>query len=160
MIRLATQEDTKRIGELWLEMVNYHQQFDDTMFQASEQGAKVYQDSVESRLNDSETRVLVAEKNGEVVGYVLGMLVSINAAMFVREQSGFLADIYVAEAYRRQGIGRALVERLVLWFHSQNITYYEWHVSSKNQDAVHFWESVGGETTMLRMRAKIQGGNE
>lgn len=155
MIRLATTDDAQQIGELWLEMINYHRQFDEIMFQASDDGATYYQHSVESRLSDPQTRVLVAEMNGEVVGYVLGMVVNITPEMFVPIRSGFLADICVTADYRRQGIGRELVERLVLWFQSLHITYFEWHVSEKNQDAVKFWKSIGGETTMLRMRTKL-----
>lgn len=155
MIRLATTDDAKRIGELWLEMVNYHQQFDELMFRASEHGAEFYETSILSRLPDPQTRVLVADVDGEVVGYVLGMLVNITPEMFAPIRSGFLADISVTEAYRRQGIGRELVERLVLWFQSQDVTYFEWHVSEKNQNAVKFWKSIGGETIMLRMRTNI-----
>ena len=155
MIRLATTNDAKRIGELWLEMVNFHQQFDAVLFQASENGAEFYESSVLSRLSDSQTRVLVAEVDGEVVGYVLGMLVNITPEMFAPIRSGFLADISVNAEFRRQGIGRELVERLVLWFQSQNVAYFEWHVSEKNQNAVKFWKSIGGETTMLRMRTNI-----
>ncbi len=159
MIRLANTDDAKRIGELWLEMVAYHRQFDAIMFNASEQGAKFYQESIISRLNDPNTRVLVAEEDSKVVGYVLGMIVDIVAEVFQPVRSGFLADIYVHSDYRRNGIGRELVERLVLWFQSNEITYYEWHVAEKNRDAVQFWQSMGGETTMLRMRAKIEGDN-
>ncbi len=155
MIRLATSGDAKRIGELWLEMVNFHQQFDEMMFKASENGAEFYESSVLSRLHDKQTRILVAEVDGEVVGYVLGMLVNITPEMFAPVRSGFLADISVTDAYRRQGIGRDLVERLALWFQSQNVTYFEWHVSEKNHAAVEFWKSIGGETTMLRMRTNI-----
>lgn len=160
MIRLATQQDTQRIGELWLEMVNFHRQFDETMFQASEKGAEYYRRSIADRLADPQTRVLVAEIDGQVIGYVLGMIVNITPQMFVPVSSGFLADIYVMEAYRKQGIGRELVERLVLWFQSHDVKYFEWHVSKKNQDAVEFWKSIGGEITMLRMRAMIQGEDE
>lgn len=157
MIRLATQQDIQQIGELWLEMVDYHQQFDDTMYRASEKGSDYYAQSIMSRLSDPQTRVLVAEIDGEVVAYVLGMIVDIIPQMFVQQKSGFLADIYVKEAHRHQGIGRELVERLMLWFQSQEVNYFEWHVSSKNQDAVKFWQSIGGQTTMYRMRAMIQG---
>ncbi len=160
MIRLARQDDTQRISELWLEMVNYHQQFDDMMFNASEQGAEFYQQSISNRLNDTNMRVLVAEVDGEVIGYVLGMIADIMAEVFLPIRSGFLADIYVKDSYRHQGIGKELVERLVLWFQSENIDYFEWHVSSKNTDAIEFWKSIGGETTMLRMRARIQGDDE
>jgi ribosomal protein S18 acetylase RimI-like enzyme len=155
MIRLATNDDAQRIGELWLEMVIYHQQFDAVMFRASENGAEYYQRSVLSRLPDPQTRVLVSEVDGKVVGYVLWMIVNITPEMFVPIRSGFLADICVTANYRRHGIGRELVERLVLWFQSQEIPYFEWHVSEKNQNAVRFWKSIGGETTMLRMRTNI-----
>ena len=155
MIRLATADDAQRIGELWLEMVHYHEQFDAIMFQPSENGAEFYERSILSRLPDPQTRILVAEVDGEVVGYVLGMLVNITPEMFAPIRSGFLADISVTEAYRKQGIGRELVERLVLWFQSQDVAYFEWHVAEKNQVAVKFWKSIGGETTMLRMRTNI-----
>lgn len=157
MIRLATQQDTKRISELWLEMVTYHQQFDPQMFRASEKGADYYRQNIMSRLSDSQTRILVVEENREVVGYVLGMIVNITPEMFAPIQSGFLADIFIEEDFRRQGLGRELVERLVLWFQAHNVDYFEWHVSKRNVEAVKFWESIGGETTMLRMRARIQG---
>lgn len=155
MIRLATRDDAQRIGDLWLEMVNYHQQFDKIMFQPSAKGNEYYERSVSSRLSDPQTRVLVAEVDGEVVGYVLGMIVDITPEMFVPVRSGFLADICVTADYRRQGIGRELVERFVLWLQSQDIQSFEWHVSEKNQNAVKFWKSIGGETTMLRMRTHI-----
>jgi len=159
MIRLATKEDTQRIGEMWLEMVNHHRQFDAIMFNASEKGAEFYQQNIANRLNDPNTRVLIAEEDGQVVGYVLGMIADIMAEVFMPVRSGFLADIYVMPEYRRQGIGKDLVERLILWFQSKDIKYYEWHVAQKNQNAVKFWQAMGGEITMLRMRAKIEGDN-
>jgi diamine N-acetyltransferase len=155
MIRLATKDDAQRIGELWLEMVKYHQEFDKIMFQPSENGNDYYERSVFSRLSDPQTRVLVADVDGKVVGYVLGMIVDITPEMFTPIRSGFLADICVRADYRRQGIGRELVERFVLWLQSQDISYFEWHVSEKNLNAIKFWKSIGGETTMLRMRTHI-----
>lgn len=160
MIRLATKDDSRRIGELWLEMITFHQQFDDLMFNASENGAEYYQQSIYHRLDDLNTRVLVAEIDGVVVGYVLGMIADITVEFFLPLRSGFLADIYVQEDFRNQGIGKALVERLALWFQSQDIKHFEWHVASRNKAAIRFWESIGGQTTMLRMRTTIQGDKE
>ena len=77
--------------------------------------------------------------------------------MFEPLRCGLLADIYVAEAYRRRGLGRALVERLCLWFRDQKVAHFEWHVSAKNHEALEFWNDFGGEITILRMRAQIPG---
>lgn len=159
MIRLAKKTDTQRIGELWLAMVDYHESLGSGMPQASENGAKYYEQGIISRLHDPMTRILVAEVDGEVVGYVLGMIVDLVPDMFKPVKSGFLADIFVMANHRRMGVGRQLVERLMMWFHAHDITYFEWHVASRNLDAVAFWESIGGQSTMLRMRLDIEGDN-
>ena len=83
------------------------------------------------------------KKMGEVVGYVLGMIADIMAEVFQPIRSGFLADIYVQEDYRRHGIGKELVERLILWFQSKDITYYEWHVAQKTKMLWNFWRNDG-----------------
>ena len=155
MIRLATYEDAATIGQLWLQMIQYHRLLDTAMPEASVDGALQYQRRIESRLTDSSTRILVAEIDGEVIGYVLGMVVDLVPEMFTAMYGGFIADIYVSTDYRRRGIARALVERMALWFLSKGITYFEWHVAYTNKDAVAFWEAIGGRTVMLRMRTDI-----
>lgn len=157
MIRLAREDDAERIGELWLEMIEYHRGFDERMFRASTKGGSIYSENIQNRLSDKRTRVLVAEVRGEIVGYALGMILDVPPELFMPMHSGFVADIYVAEAHRRQNYGRRLVERLVLWFESQDVQYFEWHVTAKNHIARKFWEAIGGQATMLRMRAEIQG---
>lgn len=157
MIRLAQEKDAGRIGELWEAMVRYHAQFDAATFRAAENGAGLYSLSVLDRLHDPTARILVAEEGDDIVGYVSGIIADITTEMFEPLRCGLLADIYVAEAHRRRGLGRQLVERLCLWFRDQNVAHFEWHVSAKNQEAVAFWNAFGGEITILRMRAQIPG---
>lgn len=157
MIRLARADDAERIGELWLEMIEYHRRFDEKMFRVSDKGGARYSENIQNRLSDKRTRALVAEARGEIVGYALGMILDVTTELFMPMQSGFVADIYVVEAHRRQNYGRQLVERLVLWFESQDVQYFEWHVTAQNHIARKFWEAIGGQITMLRMRAEIQG---
>ncbi len=156
MIRLAREDDVERIGELWLELVEHHRGFDESMFRASAEGPALYSQNIHSRLSDKLARVLVAEAQGEIVGYALGMILDVTTELFMPMRVGFVADIYVVKAHRRQGKGRQLVERLVLWFASQDVHCFEWHVTASNHKALKFWEAVGGEITMLRMRAEIR----
>ncbi len=157
MIRLAEANDAARIGEMWAEMVQHHAEFDPATFRATENGADLYAQSIRDRLGDPTARVLVAENGGEVVGYVSGIIADITTELFLPLRCGFLADIYVSQAYRRKGLGRELVERLCLWFRDQEVAHYEWHVSAKNRAALAFWRALGGETTILRMRAPAPG---
>jgi GNAT superfamily N-acetyltransferase len=155
MIRLAVESDAQRIGEMWAEMVSYHARFDAATFKAAENGAELYGRRIRDRLFDRQARVLVAEEDGVIVAYVSGMIADITTEMFQPLRSGLLADIYVSEPYRRLGVGRNLVERLCLWFRDQGVSHFEWHVSAENSVALAFWEAIGGETTILRMRANV-----
>lgn len=160
MIRLAVADDAERIGMLWAEMAAYHARFDPLMFRPAENGAALYARNFVDRLGDPQARVLVAEREGEIVAYVSGMIADITTDIFQPLRCGLLADIYVSEAQRGRGLGRQLVERLTLWFRAQHVNHFEWHVSAKNVTARAFWESLGGEITILRMRAKVPGGDE
>ena len=157
MIRLADERDAEVIGQLWEQMVRYHAQYDPLTFRAAEDGAAMYARGICDRLQDPMARVLVAEIDGGVRGYVSGVIADITTEMFLPLRCGFLADIFVAAAYRRRGLGRDLVERLCLWFRAQDVAHFEWQVSASNRAALEFWRSIGGETTIVRMRAPIKG---
>lgn len=155
MIRLAEAADAERIGDLWAEMVAYHAALDPETFRPAEYGAERYARSVLDRLRDSDARVLAAEIDGAVVGYVNGVIADITNDLFLPLRCGLLADIYVQAPFRRRGLGRQLVERLMTWFRARGVNHFEWHVSAGNHEALAFWRAIGGETTMLRMRASI-----
>ena len=155
MIRLAEAKDAERIGELWAEMVRYHAAIDPLTFRPAAKGAELYARSILDRLSDDDARVLVAEIDGAVVGYVNGIIADITTEMFQPLRCGLLADIYLEADFRRRGLGLQLVERLTLWFRSRGALHFEWHVSAGNREALAFWKAIGGETTVLRMRAPI-----
>lgn len=155
MIRSAVASDAVAIGKLWEKLVAFHREIDADMPRSTLQGASLYARSLSDRLNDSHTRVLVAEEDGRIVGYVLGVMVDLMPEMFEQEAGGFLADIFVEEAYRGQGVGRALVEGLIDWFREKGLKHYEWHVAATNGSAIAFWEQLGGRPWQIRMRADI-----
>jgi len=155
MIRLAQASDVERIGLLWSEMIALHAELDARAFRPAAGGAELYARSILDRLDDPQARVLVVELEGDVVGYVSGIIADITTEMFMPLRCGLLADIYLQAGYRRRGIGRQLVERLAIWFRAQGVGHFEWQVSASNRPALAFWQSLGGKTTMLRMRAAI-----
>lgn len=155
MIRLAGHADAERIGELWAEMVAHHAILDPLTFRPTEAGADLYARGIVDRLTDADARVLVSEDEREIVGFANGVIADITSEMFEPLRCGFLADIYVQTDYRRRGFGAKMVERMMIWFRSRGARQFEWHVSARNREALAFWHSFGGETTMLRMRALI-----
>jgi ribosomal protein S18 acetylase RimI-like enzyme len=156
VIRPAAAEDAEAIGQLWTELVTYHRRLDGRLPRATENGAELYARRVIDRLGDDYTRVLVVENDdGEVIGFAIGVIVDLVPEMFAGESGGFLADIFVAEDYRRGGVGRRLVDALADWFRSRGVEYMEWYVASENQAGRDFWASLGGRDVMVRMRISL-----
>ena len=155
-IRLATEDDVPAIGQMWEKLAQFHNMLDSALPPAARGGGKVYARRLVSRLSDTQTRVIVAEDDGVLVGYALAVIIDVIPDMFVQENSGFLADIYVDDAFRRKGVGRALVDAVKVWLLENSIRTFEWYVAEHNTVGKRFWESVGGRRVMVRMRAETE----
>ncbi len=155
MIRPATYDDAEAIARLWEELVNYHCALDSALPRKSPNGKQIYAQRIVDRLDDIQTCTLVAEEDRQIVGYAVGVVIDLVPDMFIQETAGFIADIYVSPEYRKHGVGRALVETLIIWFRGEGIKHFEWSVAAKNHTGHEFWSAVGGRDVMIRMRAKI-----
>ena len=82
--------------------------------------------------------VFVAEAQGGLVG-------RLSVARDVHPASRHVADLglMVASSHRRQGIGRALLERTVEWARGNSVSKLELHVFAHNRPAIALYESVG-----------------
>ncbi len=156
IIRTIQSEDAPTIGELWEKLVAYHGDLDPDLPRSTRDGAQLYAQRIRGKIGDSHTRIFVAEVNGQVIGFVLGVIVDLVPEMFTSETGGFLADIYVEEAYRRNGVGRKLVQALADWFRSRGVTYLELYVANSNTDGRAFWSSLGGRDMMRRVRVPLK----
>lgn len=157
-IRPATPEDTRTIGQMWMQLVQYHNNISHDLPHAAPNGAAMYARRLASRLNDSHTCILVADNDSALVGFVFGVIVDMVPEMFVEETAGFLADIYVEPTYRGQGVGRALVDELSAWFRARGVQYMEWYVAHNNIDGRAFWKAIGGREVITRMRVNLDNG--
>jgi GNAT superfamily N-acetyltransferase len=156
IIRQAAPADSERIGELWLELVEFHRQLDENMPIPAKDGHHRYAQRIRYGLNDSYQRILVAEEHGELIGFVTGMVVDIVPEMFVDERAGMIGDIYVMAETRGKGIGKALMQVMKDWFKLRGVTYYEWSVATANHSGIRFWqETMRGTPIMVRMRAAL-----
>jgi ribosomal protein S18 acetylase RimI-like enzyme len=154
-IRFVETADAPTIAALWTDLVAYHQSLDSALPTSAPNGAGRYAKRLLQHLDDNNTCALVAEVDGKIIGYVLGMIVDLLPDIFAEQPGGFLADIYVEAAYRRKGVGRALVRELQDWFREKGVTHFDWHVAAQNADGLAFWRSVGGREVMIRMRAQL-----
>lgn len=156
VVRPAAVTDAEAIGQLWEQLVTYHRTLDPALPRASENGADLYARRIRDKVGDSHTRTFVAESNGRIIGFVLGVIVDLVPEMFASETGGFLADIYVEPNYRRSGVGRALVKALSDWFQSRGVDYLELYVANSNTEGRAFWAALGGRDMMRRIRVPLE----
>ena len=84
-------------------------------------------------LRNSDT-CLVAEKNGEIIGVVLGGQDG---------RRGYIYHLAVAEAHRRRGVGSQLAERCLAAMKEAGITKTALLVFKRNEAGNAFWERQG-----------------
>jgi GNAT superfamily N-acetyltransferase len=83
---------------------------------------------------------LVAEVDGPVVAFALFFT---NFSTFLARPGLYLEDLYVQPAFRRHGIGRALLKRLGSLAVERGCGRFEWSVLDWNENAIRFYEGLG-----------------
>lgn len=156
-IRPARRDEVGEIAALWAELVAHHQTIDPRLPVAAPDGDERYAYALYEHIDHPRRRILVAvNTQGELMGYVFGLITTLVPPVFIAEQTGLVADMYVRPAYRRQGVGRALYETICVWFRAAGVSTVEWDVAAKNEAAQAFWQSVGGDDIMVRMRTNLR----
>lgn len=91
-------------------------------------------------LKDPSGTVLVAESDGGVVGMAT-MQRLISTAM--GEYVGLIEDVIVDEAYRKRGIGKALLEALIAESAARGYARLALGADRRNTNAIDFYRSRG-----------------
>lgn len=93
------------------------------------------QELLQTQLKDEQHEFLAAlDASGRVIGYV-GM-------MFVLDE-GYISNVAVDEAFRRQGIADALIERLCLICREHGLSFVSLEVRAGNAPAVALYQKHG-----------------
>jgi ribosomal protein S18 acetylase RimI-like enzyme len=69
---------------------------------------------------------------------------------------GYVSDLYVEPSRRREGIGRALLESVRLWFGERQIAELHLQVYVRNEKGLGFWKSQGFEAFFQRMVLRVE----
>jgi ribosomal-protein-alanine N-acetyltransferase len=77
---------------------------------------------------------LVAKLDKEIVGYAIGEK---------SKDSGLIVSVAVKKEWRRRGIGRRLVEKLLENFKKEGMKIVFLHVREENRDAINFYQALG-----------------
>ncbi|MGE4488055.1 MAG: GNAT family N-acetyltransferase [Kiritimatiellales bacterium] len=104
-------------------------------------------------LDSSKAGIWVAERRGRLVGMVTVQLMVSTAE---GGYSGLLEDLVVSSAYRRRGLGRALLNAAVKWAREQGATRIQLLADARNVPAIIFYRKLDWrQTNMIALRRSI-----
>jgi GNAT superfamily N-acetyltransferase len=155
VVRRATDADSPALGRLGGMLMRLHHAFDPQRFIApgtDPEGG--YEWFLRTQLNEVDAVVLVAEKDGAVVGYVFAALEPMSWKE-LREACGFIHDIAVDEVGRRSGVATALMEAAIEWLRSHGAPRVVLGTAERNPAAHRLFEKLGFRRTMIEMTKEI-----
>ena len=154
-IRPAEARDTEALGKLGAALMRTHYEFDRTRFlephQGSEQG---YGHFLRSQMNDEDCAVFVADRDGQVVGYVYAAVEPLSWKD-LRDECGFIHDLLVDPTERGAGIGRELLDHAIAWLRDRGMPRVVLSTAAQNAGAQRLFAHRGFRPTMIEMTLEV-----
>jgi ribosomal protein S18 acetylase RimI-like enzyme len=150
-VRRAAAADLPWIGRLGARLLEEHYAFDSRRFLAPGQWTPAdYASFIGAQLDDPDSTVLVAEDDGEVIGYAYAVVAGYDY-MALRGPAGILHDLIVDPRYRGRRAGRLLVDAILADLGSRGVPRVVLSAAERNEPAQRFFASLGFRRTMIEM---------
>ena len=155
LIRPATPADLTAVGRLGALLVRVHHDFDPKRFiAATSQTEQRYGSFLGTQLADPNVIILVAERDGEVLGYTYAGVEG-NDYMALRGPAGVVYDIVVDPAHRRQGVGRMLLDATLEALKARGAPRVLLSTAERNTEAQRLFDRAGFRRTMIEMTREL-----
>ena len=148
-IRRAFETEIETLLDFEQEIIAVERPFDNTL----KEGEIHYYDLIEL-IGAEKAEVLVAVVNNEIVGS--GYAKTLPAEPFQKyTEYAYLGFMYVKPEFRGQGINQKILNGLIDWAKSQNLTEIRLEVYDKNTRAKNSYLKAGFKPNLLEMRLEI-----
>ena len=155
LIRPATPADAAILGDLGALLVRSHHEFDPQRFMRPLPGIEQgYGRFLTSQLGRDDAMVMVAERDGEVAGYVYATLED-RSWRELREACGYLEDIVVRDSARRSGVATLLMNAAIEWLRSHGAPRVLLLSATPNAGAQELFSRLGFRRTMVEMTKEL-----
>jgi ribosomal protein S18 acetylase RimI-like enzyme len=155
VIRRAGERDLPALGRLGALLMRTHYGFDPARFM--DPGAEPedgYGWFLGTQVGVDEAVVLVAERDGVVVGYAYAALEP-QSWKELREAAGFIHDVAVDDDARGAGVATRLVEAAVAWLRGRGAPRVLLWTAEPNEAAQRLFARLGFRRTMVEMTREL-----
>ena len=154
-IRPAASGDLAALGRLGALLVRMHHEFDPARFIAARPRTEdAYASFLGSQLAEPSIVVLVAERDGQVLGYTYAGVEGVDY-MALRGPAGVLYDIIVDPAHRGHGIGRMLLDATLAALAARGAPRVVLSTAERNEGAQRLFARAGFRRTMVEMTREL-----
>ncbi|HCY74647.1 MAG TPA: N-acetyltransferase [Ignavibacteriales bacterium] len=134
-IRTATETDIPSIFSLIKELAEYEKLSDQIVTTEDELNKTLFGEN-------KFVEILLAEYEGKIVGQAIFFK---NFSTFLGKPGIYLEDLYVKPEMRGKGIGKALLDKIILLAKERNYGRVEWSVLDWNGPAIDFYKKIGAK---------------
>lgn len=153
-IREFNLTDIDCIVEIWVEILNWHAEFDQE-FILDPEGRSNFRFVLKSAFSDHTQTVYIAVHEEVIVGFVYGYIKK-HSGFFKKRTVAHVSDIAVKENYRRKGIGTALMRRFEHDFAKKNDSDgLSLYVHFNNEQGLNFYKKLGFDIKLASMRKNL-----
>ncbi|MFB6204389.1 MAG: GNAT family N-acetyltransferase [Candidatus Nanohaloarchaea archaeon] len=152
-IREARRDEASRVvEELWMPLAREMEEVADynALSEDAEQKQKEYRNDL---LDELERVTFVAEEDG-FVGFVSAKIEE-PPPVFARGDTLHIAELYVREDHRRQGLATRLMENVLEWGRERGCEAVELNVDTPNREAIEFYMEQGFEEARKVLRKEL-----
>ena len=132
-IRAARPEDAPLLAQLVCELAEYERLADHAVATPEDLAANLFAPS-------PKAHALIVENDGEPAGFCVYFY---NFSTFAGRPGIYVEDVFVRPAFRRHGLGRAVLQYLARKAVAEGCARMEWAVLNWNEPAIRFYESLG-----------------
>jgi ribosomal protein S18 acetylase RimI-like enzyme len=156
LVRRAAAADVPALGRLGALLVQEHHDFDSRRFLGvTGSTSEHYGAFLGEQLADPNAVVLVAERDGAVVGYAYGANEGYDY-MALRGPAAVLHDLIVDPGHRGGGVGRALLNAALEALAAHRAPRVVLSTAHHNESAQRFFERAGFRRTMVELTRELE----
>ncbi|MGS2739596.1 N-acetyltransferase family protein [Sinomicrobium sp. M5D2P17] len=148
-IRQATPDDLDILLEFEQGIIEAERPFDSTL---KEEKISYY--DLDAYIRDSNTKVVVAEYDGQLIGSGYGRIMEAQPYL-KHEKYTYLGFMYVHPGHRGQGVNKLIIDALNKWSLERGITEVRLNVYSTNEAAIKAYEKAGFTQHIVNMRMSL-----
>ena len=155
-VRKATADDYNALCDLFDEVDALHRDNLPHRFQQPSAPARERDDYLRL-ITDDDVALLVGAVGGSTVGFVHAMIREPpGMPMFVRRRYAVIENLVVKSEFRKQGIGRILVDEVQEWAIAKGARSIELNVYEFNETAISFYEGLGYRNLSRKMSKELK----